>query len=155
MKNLKAKLLLLTTSLLVLTACGSYESFQNDATKEYSNEQMKKFAKYMIQGKTLYTSYCSNCHQADGTGLGKVYPPLAKADYMLSDLSATICIIKNGMQGEITVNGVIYDQKMPANNSLTDLEVAEIATYINNSWGNAKGLIPVKDVQNSLKSCKD
>ncbi|MBL0764876.1 c-type cytochrome [Marivirga atlantica] len=140
---------------LLLSACGSYESFQNEATKEYSSEQMKKFAKYMIQGKTLYTSYCSNCHQADGAGLGKVYPPLAKADYMLTDMSRSLCIIKNGMQGEIKVNGVLYSQKMPDNNSLTDLEVAEIATYINNSWGNAKGLVSVKTVQKSLANCKD
>jgi len=51
--------------------------------------------------------------------------------------------MKYGIQGEITVNGISYNKTMPAIPSLTELEIAEIATYIGNSWGHEEGLIDV------------
>ncbi len=142
-----------TFLILIVAACGSYSEFSNEATKEYSNAEMQKFSKYMIQGKSLYTTYCSNCHQSDGTGLGKLYPPLEQSDYMMADKERTICIIKNGLEGEIKVDGIIYNQQMPANTRLSNLEIAEIATYIYNSWGLETGFITVSEVDKALNDC--
>lgn len=108
----------------------------------------------MVQGKKLYETYCSNCHQTDGKGFAKLYPPLAGADYLLDNLPAAACIIKNGMEGELEVNGVTYNQMMPANQSLTPLEIAEILTYISNSWGNESGLSNARDVSIWLNRCQ-
>ncbi|SMG40468.1 Cytochrome c, mono-and diheme variants [Marivirga sericea] len=139
---------------IILFSCGSYEEFKNAATENYSDEKMQKYAKYMIQGKQLYTTHCSNCHQENGDGLGKLFPPLAKADYMLADVPRSICTIKNGLKGEIEVNGKTYNQAMPSLNRLTNLEIAEISTYIYNSWGNEKGMIELETVEESLFSCQ-
>ena len=139
---------------LILFSCGRYEEFKNSATNNYSNEKMQKFAKYMIQGKQLYTTHCSNCHQEKGDGLGKLFPPLAKSDYMLADIPRSICAIKNGLKGEIKVNGKTYNQAMPALNRLSNLEIAEISTYIYNSWGNEKGMIEIETVEESLSNCQ-
>jgi mono/diheme cytochrome c family protein len=140
--------------IIMLFSCGRYEEFKNAATKDYSDAKMQKYAKYMIQGKQLYTTHCSNCHQENGDGLGKLFPPLAKADYMLADIPRSICTIKNGLQGEIQVNGKTYNQAMPALDRLTNLEIAEISTYIYNSWGNEKGMIELETVEESLSNCK-
>ncbi len=153
MRSLKAKVTYLL-ALVFLSSCGSYNTFRNDATADYSAEKKKKYTKYMIQGKILYTTYCSNCHQADGTGLGRVYPPLKQADYMLADVKRTMCLIKNGMEGEIVVNGISYNQKMAGVKELTNLEIAEITTYINNSWGNANGMVELQEVDEALKNCQ-
>ncbi len=107
----------------------------------------------MIQGKALYTSYCSNCHQDNGEGLGKLYPPLAQSDYMMNKLPETICLIKNGIKGEIVVNDVAYNQQMPGISQLTNLEIAEISTYIYNSWGNTIGFVTLNEVDKSLNNC--
>jgi mono/diheme cytochrome c family protein len=115
---------------------------------------LQKFAKYMIQGKQLYTTHCSNCHQENGDGLGKLFPPLAKADYMLDNIPRSICVIKNGLKGEIKVNGRTYNQAMPALDRLTNLEIAEISSYIYNSWGNEKGMIELETVEESLSNCQ-
>jgi len=139
---------------LLLFSCGRYEEFRNSATRNYSDAKMQKFAKYMIQGKQLYTTHCSNCHQENGDGLGKLFPPLAKADYMLADIPRSICGIKNGIEGEIMVNGKNYNQAMPALNRLTNLEIAEISTYVYNSWGNEKGMIELETVKKSLSNCQ-
>jgi mono/diheme cytochrome c family protein len=116
-------------------------------------DEKTKFINYFRQGEQLYIKHCSNCHQASGTGLGRVYPPLKDSDYMKNNFEAVICLMKYGMEGELIVNGVQYNKAMPGVPSLTDLEVAEIATYIYNSWDNSRGLVEVKDVGQILNTC--
>ena len=116
-------------------------------------ENAVRLRQYFVQGQQLYEQHCSNCHQTDGKGFTQLYPPLAQSDYMLADINRTVCLIKYGMQGEITVNEKKYDQPMPANTKLTNIEIAEIATYIGNAWGNQHGLISVKEVNTLLKQC--
>jgi cytochrome c551 len=113
-----------------------------------------KYKLYYIEGQKLYAAHCSNCHQSDGQGLRKVYPPLAGSDYMSRNYDQVLCGMKYGMQGEITVNGVMYRQPMPGVRSLNELEIAEISTYIYNSWGNEKGLIDVKGIAATLERCE-
>ena len=112
-----------------------------------------KFRQYMVEGERLYIQHCSNCHQRDGQGLRHVYPPLAGSDYMQTNLSGVICGMKYGLQGEITVKGVMYNQAMPGVPSLTELELAEIATYIYNSWGAQHERIDARRIGPMLDSC--
>jgi len=113
-----------------------------------------KFKQYLVEGERLYLVHCSNCHQRDGQGLRQVYPPIAGSDYLLADMRGVICGMKYGLQGEITVNGVMYNQAMPGVLSLTELEIAEIATYIYNSWGTQRGLVDARIIGPVLDSCK-
>lgn len=113
-----------------------------------------KTKQYAVEGQNLYLQYCSNCHQKDGSGLKQLIPPLAGADYMLSDVKNTVYLIKNGIKGEIVVNGTAYNQPMPSNPDLTNLEIAQITTYIYNVWGNHKGLIDLETVDASLNPPK-
>lgn len=112
-----------------------------------------KFTNYFRQGELLYTKHCSNCHQADGSGLGRLYPPVKQSDYMNENFEQVLCLMRNGIRGELTVNGVQYNQAMPGVPTLTDLEIAEIATYIYNAWGNEYGLIDVKEAERILNTC--
>lgn len=116
-----------------------------------ANIKDTKVLQYAIEGKILYENLCANCHQKDGSGLGKLIPPLFESDYMLEDIGRTARIIKFGQQGEIIVNGQIYNQAMPANPKLTDMEIAQIVTYLYNIWGNKEGVIDAKTVGEYLK----
>jgi cytochrome c551 len=109
-----------------------------------------KVLQYAIEGKALYEANCANCHQNDGTGLGKLIPPIYQSDYFLADVARTAKIIKYGQKGEITVNGVIYNQEMPANPRLTNMEIAQIMTYLYNIWGSEKGVIDATMVERFL-----
>ncbi|MBS9524943.1 cytochrome c [Litoribacter alkaliphilus] len=129
----------------VSLACESEKS-----TSSISHIKDTKTKQYAIEGKTLYEQNCSNCHQSDGTGLGRVIPPLAQADFMLEDQGRTARLIRYGIKGEITVNGVQYNQNMPANTQLTPIEIAQIMTYIYNVWGNDEGLVSASDVEKFL-----
>lgn len=117
-----------------------------------SNIRDTKVLQYAIEGKILYENLCANCHQKDGSGLGKLIPPLFESDYMLEDIGRTARIIKFGQEGEIIVNGQIYNQPMPANPRLTDMEIAQIITYLYNIWGNKEGVIDAKAVGEYLKT---
>ncbi|WP_053404146.1 cytochrome c [Persicobacter sp. CCB-QB2] len=98
------------------------------------DEETTKTKQYMVRGQQLYQTYCANCHQQDGSGLGKLYPPLKDSQH-LSDKETVICTIKNGMEGEIVVNGQTYDQPMPGIPELKNLDIAEIATFVRITWG--------------------
>lgn len=118
------------------------------------NEDTSKFNNYYRQGEQLYIIHCSNCHQTNGAGLGRIYPPLNKSDFMDTNFEKTLCLMKYGIEGEVVINGITYNQPMPGVFTLTDLEVAEIATYVYNSWSNNKGLIEVNDVSRILNACE-
>jgi mono/diheme cytochrome c family protein len=120
---------------------------------QFCTNRDPKFQQYFAQGEQLYEKHCSNCHQKTGAGLGRLYPPLAASDYLKNNSESIVCLMKYGLKGEVVVNSVSYNKTMPGVISLTDLEIAEIATYINNSWGNKKGLVDVQQVSAQLKNC--
>ncbi|MDP3857355.1 MAG: copper-containing nitrite reductase [Stagnimonas sp.] len=97
-------------------------------------------------GKTLYSGTCSVCHQVDGAGLPNVFPPLAKSDYFAQDKERAINAALNGLQGKITVNGKEYNSVMPPMSQLNNDEIANILTYVMNSWGNPGGVVTAGDV---------
>jgi mono/diheme cytochrome c family protein len=130
----------------MLAACARKTDSNGDASSV-------KFNQYYVQGEQLYNKNCSNCHQKDGTGLGLVYPPLKDSDYLLKNRNEVICLIRNGKSGELIVNGKSFNMEMPAMPLLSDLEIAEIATYIYNSWENDQGLVDVAEVTSTLTRC--
>jgi nitrite reductase (NO-forming) len=92
------------------------------------NERIRK-------GKTVYQASCFACHQGNGQGMAGVFPPLAKADYLMKDFDRAIDIVIRGKKGEIEVNGQTYNQMMTPQN-LTDEEIANVMNFITNSWEN-------------------
>ncbi len=126
---------------IVLESCGSFSSRDT------------KFQQYYVQGEKLYIRHCSNCHQKEGTGLGLVFPPLAQSDYMEKNVEQVLCLMKYGQVGEIVVNGKAYNKEMKGVFSLTDLEVAELATYIYNTWQHNRGIIDISDVTRAHQKC--
>ncbi|MFN7260365.1 MAG: c-type cytochrome [Cyclobacteriaceae bacterium] len=120
-----------------------------------SSHRDTKFQQYYVQGEQLYLKNCSNCHQKKGGGLGRLYPPLNKSDYMDQHLENVICLMKNGIEGELLVNGRKYNKEMKGIPSLTELEIAEIATYIYNSWEHQRGIIDIQAVNEALKKCRE
>ena len=121
--------------------------------EELDRRDKTRYQQYLINGKTLYMTYCSNCHQANGKGLAKLYPPLAKSDYLMEDIKRAACIIRNGQSGSIVVNGIAYEMPMPAQQKLSNIEIAQLLTYITNSWGNQKGFVTVQETEKFLNSC--
>jgi nitrite reductase (NO-forming) len=87
-------------------------------------------------GEVLFKGTCSVCHQPAGQGLPNVFPPLAKSDYLMANKQRSIEIVLNGLSGAVQVNGSAYNSVMPPMSQLNDDDIANILTYVRNSWGN-------------------
>jgi len=98
-------------------------------------------------GKSMFAGTCSTCHQANGEGLPGVFPPLAKSDLIAKNPKQPVDIVLHGLSGKVTVNGTDYNSVMPPMSQLSDDEVANIVTYVLNSWGNPGGQVSVDDVK--------
>ena len=98
-------------------------------------------------GAQLFAGTCSVCHQSNGAGLAGVFPPLAKSDYLNADPTRAIGILLHGLNGKVRVNGKEFDSVMPAMNQLNDDEVANILTYVLNTWDNQGGRISAAAVK--------
>jgi len=104
----------------------------------------------ILAGKTIYASTCQACHQADGAGIPNSFPPLAGSDYFKGNINNAISPVVNGLTGSITVKGKIYNSIMPKQ-SLSDEEVANVVTYILNSFGNGGGEVTPAQVNSVRK----
>ncbi|WP_267740352.1 copper-containing nitrite reductase [Myroides injenensis] len=100
----------------------------------------KTVAQQINDGKNIFTRTCFACHQSEGQGIEGIFPPLAKSDYLNADVNRAIKTVINGLQGEITVNNVKYNSIMTSQN-LSDQEIADVLTYVYNSWGNNKKVV--------------
>jgi mono/diheme cytochrome c family protein len=140
---MKLKLILLTG--FVITAMGIISSCQSEADLN--------FKRYYTAGQVLYQNRCQNCHAAGGEGLGALIPPLTDSLYLKTNLHHLPCIVNHGLKGPITVNGKPYNQQMPAQDILTPIEVAQVLTYVGNSFTNKLGLVDVETVNADLKAC--
>lgn len=78
---------------------------------------------------------CMSCHLPNGESKPKIYPPLAKFDYLMEKREASIRAIKFGVSGEITVNGISNKTRMSRLGLEAD-EIADVMNYITNAWGN-------------------
>ncbi len=89
-------------------------------------------------GKAPYELYCGACHAPDGKGIsGGQFPPLAKSEWVSGKPERIIEIVLHGLQGEIEAAGKKYNLAMPPHkDSLKDDQIADIISYVRNSWGN-------------------
>ncbi len=102
----------------------------------------------MAAGKAVYARACVACHEADGSGAPRIYPPLpGNANLQSADPSSTLRIILDGAQ-TVTTPRAPNPGSMPAYaRQLSDQEIADVTNYIRNSWGNAAPLVTPAQVK--------
>lgn len=147
-------ILFLTAFTLLLVSCGGNKTNETNTNTEQPTSMVTDAPSPLEQkikaGKTIYENVCKACHQADGKGLPKAFPPLAQSDYLEADINRAIAGVVNGLSGEITVNGVKYNQVMPKS-TLNDEEIAAAFTYVLNQFGNKGGEINADQVKAQRK----
>jgi nitrite reductase (NO-forming) len=93
-------------------------------------------AERMERGGRIFATTCAACHQPTGLGIPGSFPPLANSDYLNSDRNRAIATVLFGLSGPVTVNGQPFNSVMPAL-GMSDEDVANVLTYVYNTWGNA------------------
>ena len=108
----------------------------------------------LLKGKKLYANHCAGCHQDKGEGLGKVYPPIKDSDYLRNHFSDLPCMIRNGMNDTITVNGEQFSYEMYGIKGVGDYEIAAICNYIAFTWKVGNDEIMTKEkVTKAINNC--
>ncbi|MCL5129902.1 MULTISPECIES: cytochrome c [unclassified Algibacter] len=128
-------------TVLCLLFCYSLYQITPDKTTYIKTDPLKES---IVRGREIYNDFCVSCHLPNGKGVEKVYPPLAKSDFLLKETIESIKAIKFGKTGRMVVNGKIYNgSMMPL--GLSDDEVADVMNYITNAWGNKNDKIITED----------
>ena len=139
----KVWFLSLTLLLFLSFSCSSEQSENAKVQERLSMTELQQFS----SGKKIYQQRCQNCHMENGLGLGTLIPPLKNSDYLFENTADAIRSIKYGLKGPIVVNGTPYNQPMPANPNLTNIEILELLIYITNAWNNPGTEIELSDVE--------
>jgi nitrite reductase (NO-forming) len=70
----------------------------------------------------------------------------------MADKQRAIGIVLNGLHGKVTVNGNPFDSVMPPMSQLNDDELANILTFVRNSWGNSGETVSADEVKKLRES---
>lgn len=100
------------------------------------------------RGHTVFATNCAACHQQNGQGVPNAFPPLAKSDFLNADRIRAIKVVTGGRQGKIVVNGNEFNGVMPAW-TLSDEDIANVLTFVYNSWGNSGQAVSAKEVHDN------
>jgi mono/diheme cytochrome c family protein len=105
------------------------------------------------EGKKLYDGACVSCHEADGSGSPRIYPPLpGNANLQSAEAASTLRIILDGAQ-TVTTPRAPNKGSMPAYAAkMTDQQIADVTNYIRNAWGNAAPLVTTDQVTRARKA---
>ncbi len=101
----------------------------------------------MGSGKKAYEAYCQSCHMHDGTGVPGMNAPLVGSKYVVGDKEKLISIVLVGSAAFANDPARKYQNKMPSQANLTDLQIADALTYIRNSFNNKGSAIAPEDVK--------
>ncbi|MEJ8803999.1 c-type cytochrome [Pontibacter sp. H249] len=104
------------------------------------------------EGQRLYEVNCQSCHMADGSGLRGVIPPIAGADYLEQHRDQLACLIRHGIDGPITVNGIEYNKPMPGVDLRED-QITNLLNYIQTNFGNNNQRYTMPEVEKQLEAC--
>ena len=127
-----------------------------DSRKAREQEILKK---EFPKGAALFSKLCQTCHGEDGTGVEFLAPPLDQSDWVTGSKNRLTSIVLFGLSGQIEVNGHLYENGvMPSighDKSISDEDVAQLLSYIRNSWENSADKVSAQEVKKIRQKFKD
>jgi mono/diheme cytochrome c family protein len=98
------------------------------------------------RGKTVYAANCLTCHQANGGGVPNLNPPLTGTKWVKGPKANLIQFVLKGSKGQVVIDDETFHNAMPAQAHLTDEQIADVLTYVRNSFGNKSSAVTPAEV---------
>jgi mono/diheme cytochrome c family protein len=98
-------------------------------------------------GQVVYEKNCLSCHQADGSGVPGMNPPLAGVSWVTGNKEKLITIVLKGINTPLEIAGELYHNPMPSHQHLTDKEIAYVLSYIRSTFGNKASAVSEEEVR--------
>ena len=114
---------------------------------------MDPFQLAMKKGATTFNN-CQGCHQATGSGQPGAIPPLAGSEWVAGGTERIARIAMHGLVGPVTVKGAAYNSAMQPP-PMSDADIANVLTYIRNSWGNTGTMVTKPMITKIREATKD
>jgi mono/diheme cytochrome c family protein len=129
-----------------LSAMAVYlKSFPKSAQTMRSTELADKHV--MQSGARLYEKHCAQCHGDQGEGLDAVYPALqGNRAVTMADATNLIHVIRQGGFGPVTAHNPQPYGMPPFGHVLSHPELANLITFIRQSWGNQASAVSELEV---------
>src|SRR4030088_2235239 len=110
-------------------------------------------AAQMADGEKLYNGACIACHETDGSSAPRIYPPLpGNANLQSAYPSSTLRVILDGAE-TVTTPRAPNAGSMPAYAAkMSDQQIADVTTFIRNSWGNAAPAVSAAQVAKARRT---
>lgn len=102
-------------------------------------------------GKLIYEQNCLACHQADGSGVPYLAPPLSKGMFVTGEKKRLIEIVLKGMQ-DVEIRGESYSNPMPSFDYLSDAEIADVLTFVRGNFKNTEDAVLEAEVREARKA---
>lgn len=119
---------------------------EGEGEEQVNTLSTAKLSPELLAGQKVYEANCQACHQASGNGVAGMNPPLAGTEWVTGDKERLIGVILNGMNEPIEIKGEKYQNVMAAHDFLSDQEIADVLTYIRQSFGNSASAITKEEV---------
>ncbi|MCA1177587.1 MULTISPECIES: c-type cytochrome [unclassified Pantoea] len=101
----------------------------------------------MKMGENVYSANCTACHNSDGKGIPNLAASLANNPGLLADdASSIITTVLQGGRGAVTAGNPTSGAMPSFAWKLSDEQVAAVATYLRNSWGNTAKPVTSEEV---------
>lgn len=143
MKKLMGSILLIVVLMSFQTITKSTKSAVKKTTVPVATAKAS-----LERGKTVYLQRCLACHQADGGGVPHLNAPLDRATAVVGkDKAKIIRIVLKGLTDRAEIDGETYNNNMAPNSDLKDQQIADVLTYIRNTWSNKATPVTAAEVK--------
>lgn len=132
-------------SIVLITAL---MSFQTAPKKQVPAKPVVTINASVERGKIVYLQHCLSCHQVDGGGVPHLNAPLDGATAIVGkDKAKLISIVLKGMADRVEIDGEYYSNSMASHKDLTNQQIADVLTYVRNSWTNKASAVTPAEVK--------
>ncbi|WP_243405085.1 c-type cytochrome [Pelagivirga sediminicola] len=101
---------------------------------------------FTTAGGLGYAQFCADCHRNDGQGVPGVFPPLSGNHVLSAEDPATLTHITLTGWKSVATDARPRSFYMPSFARLTDAELAEILTFVRQSWGGSAPAVTEKQL---------
>lgn len=116
------------------------------APKTTGTKSSSNLAASMERGKAVYAANCLACHQASGGGVPSLNPTLKKTKWVTGPKTDLIQWVLKGGKGHVEIDGESFHNAMPSQAKLSDDQIADVLTYVRNSFGNKNSAVTPAEV---------
>src|SRR6187397_543800 len=141
------RLLLSSLILLPCLLCAQTKKTVTKSTAATKTTSTSTLNSSIARGKTVYGTYCLACHQEDGSGVPSMNPPIINTSWVLGSKTVLIQQVLKGSANKVEIDGEKFHNTMPPQAQLTDQQIADVLTFVRNSFGNKASIVTPAEVK--------